>query len=317
MLNQMRRSLQADGPALRASILMPQVELGNLMYTKEDLHYTIFHRRADRYALSSERFAQWHFLASVADRAVDGDLPHRIGRSVLPITQHLGEGSLADAVAARRNSHAQGLMRPFVIVDLTPRIKPPLAGFHIRPRLTLDHLDIECPMEPLVLTLGLGMERSAMADFDPQLEQPDRQSGPLGLGSGRTPRGTVVTKNALGHSKTAEDRRQVTLNGLATFVGAGNESDAVPGVIIEHCQGVTAAGGGREMPLEIHLPELVGPIALEADESTTGGGLRTNALVSSQDRRDRAGGRHVLCLECDQAGMAFSTAPCGVLIAES
>ena len=68
----------------------------------------------------------------------------------------------------------------------------------------------------------------------------------------------------------------MTLNGLAPFVAAGNQSDAVPGVIIEHSQGVTAAGGGREMPLEIHLPELVGPIALEADESTTGGGLRTN-----------------------------------------
>jgi len=101
------------------------------------------------------------------------------------------------------------------------------------------------------------------------------------------------------------------------FVGAGKESDTVPGVIIEHSQGVTATGGGGEMPFEIHLPELVGPISLEADESTSCGGLRANALVSAKDRRDRARGWHVLPLEREQAGMEFSTFPCRVLVAQS
>ena len=177
------------GQARSASrILLPQVELSNLMYTKKDLQYAICHRRPYRDPLASERFAQRQRVAFVADRSIDADLAYRVGRAVLPFAQHFGESPFADSIAARRNVHRQRLMRSLMVVNLPPRIKPPLAGRHIRPGLTLDDLDVERPMEAaLVFALGLRMERSTVADSHAQLEQPDRQSRPFGFRAGRPP----------------------------------------------------------------------------------------------------------------------------------
>ena len=204
-----------------------------------------------------------------------------------------------------------------MVVNLPPRIKPPLAGRHIRPGLTLDDLDVERPMEALVFALGLRMERSTVADSHAQLEQPDRQSRPFGLRAGRPPGWAVVAEDALRHPKAPEDRREMSLHRLAALVGTGVKPDAIPGMVVEHGQGMATTGGGREVAFEIHLPELVGPIALEADKGTWGGRVRLDAAVTAKDRRDGARGRNVLPIESDEAGMNLSASPCRMLLTQS
>ena len=182
------------------------------MYTKKDFQYTICCRRPDRHPLASERFAKRQRLAFVADRSIDADFPYRVGRSILPFAQDLGESPFAESVAARRNFHIQRFMRSLMVVNLPPGIKSPLAGRHIRPDLTLDDLDIKRPMETLIFALGLRMERSTMADSDAQLEQPDSQSRPCGLRAGGPPGRTVVAENALRQPKAPKDRREMSLH---------------------------------------------------------------------------------------------------------
>src|SRR5208337_2149825 len=62
-------------------ILLPQVELSNLMYTKKDLQYAICRRRPYRDPLAWERFTQRQRVAFVADRSIDADLAYRVGRA--------------------------------------------------------------------------------------------------------------------------------------------------------------------------------------------------------------------------------------------
>src|SRR5436305_7914445 len=240
------------------------------MDSKKDHHDTICCGRPDCHPLAAERFTQRNCLAFVADRSIDADFPYRVDCSIFPFAQGLGESPLADLVAARRNLHLQGFMRSLVVVNLPPGIKAPLAGRHVRPGLTLEDLDIERPMETLIFALGLRMERSTVADSDAQLEQPDRQSRPRSLRAGGPPGRAVVAEDALRQPEAAEDRREMSLHGLAPLVGTGAQPQAISGMVVEDGQGMTTSGRGGEVPFEIHLPELVGPIALEADKGTRG-----------------------------------------------
>src|SRR5208337_2403255 len=104
---------------------------------------------------------------------------------------------------------------------------------------------------------------------------------------------------------------------LAALVGTGVKPDAIPGMVVEHGQGMATTGGGREVAFEIHLPELVGPIALEADKGTWGGRVRLDAAVTAKDRRDGARGRNVVPIESDEAGMNLSASPCRMLLTQS
>ena len=109
----------------------------------------------------------------------------------------------------------------------------------------------------------------------------------------------------------------MSLHRLAALVGTGVKPDAIPGMVVEHGQGMATTGGGREVAFEIHLPELVGPIALEADKGTWGGRVRLDAAVTAKDRRGGARGRNVLPIESDEAGMNLSASPCRMLLTQS
>ena len=77
-------------------------------------------------------------------------------------------------------------------------------------------------------------------------------------------------------------------------------------MVVEHGQGMTTTGGGGEVPFEIHLPEFVGPISLEADKGTWDGQAGLDAAVPAKDCRDRAWSRNVPSIESDEAGVDFS-----------
>src|SRR5512145_2748790 len=56
------------------------------------------------------------------------DFAHDIAGAVFNPWQNLRKGSGADLVASRRDRHPQRLVRPLVVINLTPLVKP---GLHL------------------------------------------------------------------------------------------------------------------------------------------------------------------------------------------
>jgi hypothetical protein len=78
------------------------------------------------------------------------------------------------------------------------------------------------------------------------------------------PAGTVVHEDAARQTVLAEAVGQLGSHGFGLLVAAGSHSNAIARVIVEDGQRMTAAISNREVALEIHLPQIIGSVMLEA-----------------------------------------------------
>ena len=140
-----------------------------------------------------------------------------------------------------------------------------------------------------------GMVGTAVDHSDSQLDHPDSQWRE-GVIEVTAPRRAVVDQDGVGHAVVAKDGREVLLDSLPSLVPAGPDPQREPGVVVQDSQGMAAAAAAhRKVALEVHLPQVVGLIVLEALVGFVLGTLgRVDESVSSQDGRDRALGRHAL-----------------------
>jgi hypothetical protein len=186
----------------------------------------------------------------------------------------------------------------------------------IPPGAAADHLGLERAMKALVLALRLRVEGPAMAHGNPQAQQPDAEAGP-GLIGAVAPGRAVVHQHALGQPVAAKDPGQDSLNRHGAFVGAGRHSQGEARMVVEHGQRVAAPGGHREMPLVVHLPQLVGRGALEPPEGLVPGAfLGIDQPMAMQDRRDGAGARHPALAKLGQTPLQLAPAPAWMLQAQ-
>jgi len=112
-------------------------------------------------------------------------------------------------------------------------------------------------MESLVLALGLRVIGSAVADPDTESQEPDGEDG-VGIVRVISPRRAVVHEHPDGKAMMAEQAGQGGLNGLVAFIGTGNQSESIAGVVVEDGERMVAlVAGHADVSLEVHLPEVV------------------------------------------------------------
>src|SRR5882757_10321154 len=104
-----------------------------------------------------------------------------------------------------------------------------------------------------------------MADPDAMLDQPDPERGERAAWS-VAPGRTIVGDQPLRQAIAAEGDDELLSNGLGLFVGAGGKHHGEARMIVEHGQRMKPASVQGYVPLEVHLPQLVRPRALEAGE---------------------------------------------------
>ena len=146
-------------------------------------------------------------------------------------------------------------------------------------------------MEALVLAQGLGVIGAAVADGDAQAQQPDPERG-VGIARPVAPRRAVVEHHAPRQAVTLERGHQAGLDRGPALVRAGLQTEREARMVIEQGERMAAPGVVGEVSLEVHLPEFVGPVPLEADHRVRREQLAlVQAPVAAQNRGDRRGRR--------------------------
>src|SRR5271167_764465 len=103
------------------------------------------------------------------------------------------------------------------------------------------------------------------------------------------PRRPVVPQQPVRQTIEAKSPDQPGLDRLCTLIPTGGQQDIVPGVIIQGAQGMATALPQGKMPLEVHLPKLVGSGPLEPLERCGGlAACRLDEPLTVQDASDRA-----------------------------
>ena len=77
------------------------------------------------------------------------------------------------------------------------------------------------------------------------------------------PRGTVVHQHAVGNATTLKGFFQLVLHRFAARAAVGRQGNQVAAVIVQHRQRPDRLRPSLR-PFEIHLPQLIGLVALEA-----------------------------------------------------
>ncbi len=148
-----------------------------------------------------------------------------------------------------------------------------------------------------------------MGDADAEPHQPCGEHG-VRLVAGVAPRRAVVHQHRLGQPVAPEDGAQPVLHGGGALVGAGGEAERVARMVVEHGQWMAAPGRGREMALEVHLPQLVRTVALEpAPRRVAGRRGRVQLVVAAQDLGDGTGARHRSMTEVVEPAPDLAPAP--------
>lgn len=192
-------------------------------------------------------------------------------------------------------------MRALMVVDVAPGIKARLRLRDIGQRRLggAQGLLAQAAVEAFVFALGLRMVGTAMADLDPQEQQPDRQARPARWPPRTAPGRPIITQEAPGQPVGTEERGPDRLDARVLLVGQRVHGEGEAAVIVEHGQGSTAAdhaaariaqGEGAE---KVTLPQVIGARMLEALPSALGAAPRQGGrelAVAPQDARDGAGG---------------------------
>ena len=150
-----------------------QVYLSYAVGHEPDVPHAICRRGAKGDGMAAKRHADAEGMALEVDKTSGHHPSDDVPIAVSDGREALREAPGAGGIPAGGCGQAQGLMRPLHVVDGAPAIKGPLGGAQIGEDLALEQLRAQGAMKPLVLTLGLRVIRSPMADPDAQVHEPD------------------------------------------------------------------------------------------------------------------------------------------------
>src|SRR5664279_1903649 len=123
----------------------------------------------------------------------------------------------------------------------------------------------QASVEALYLALGLGVTNTAPVQTDALLHEPERQTSAACGSLGTAPWNPMIHEHAFGKATIGEGLFQLVAHRCGVRAACGSQRNQVTAVIIDDRQRTDwpppATG-----PLEVHLPELVRPFALEALE---------------------------------------------------
>src|SRR5665811_1835881 len=108
---------------------------------------------------------------------------------------------------SRTTSRRDGFMGPPVVVHLPERIEGVLGLGQVDEGPASEDIGLEGAVEPFDLALRLGVQGASMDGRDPQLHQPDVQSG-AGMGFGGAPGWAIIGQEFPRQAVGAETRRQ-------------------------------------------------------------------------------------------------------------
>src|SRR5229473_2690017 len=256
---------------------------------KIDFVNPIRERWPQGHRITAKRFADAKLTIAEKDLAIALHFPHLVDRSVLQGRQLFRERPRARLISTSRHGHAQGLMRPHVIVTIAPLIKTNLQAFKVAEDPLGQYLHFQTAMKAFVFALGLRMIRPTVTNANPQVQKPHRQRRVL-MFEVITPGRPVVHQHALRQAITAKSSGQLLLHGPGLLIGATLQAQRITRVIIEHGQRMTTlAVAQSKVTFEIHLPQLIRSLlfkALVAARHLVK--LRRHAPVSLQDRMHSA-----------------------------
>src|SRR5580692_2132855 len=176
----------------------------------------------------------------------------------------IGHRALAGSITACRHIEVQCLMRPVEIVDGSPLVERPLDISKVPVALEGEDLGLQAAVEPFVLAPALWMIGPAVDRPDAKLEKPHRKLGP-GVFKSEAPGATIVDEHRIRQSVTVERRLEMSAYRRASFVVTSCQAQGKARVVVQRRQRVTGqAVLQRTVPLEVHLPKLIGHILLEA-----------------------------------------------------
>jgi len=284
------------------------------MSAEQHVEATVLVSRTQRNPTMAEGSADLDRPVAEAQPAALVNPAHHRPRAIIKRLGLLRKGAFARAVARGRGRQIERLVRPLGVVHHPPVVKPALALGQIGKGPPPNHLGRQGAMKPLVLALGLRMVRPAMANRDPELEQPYGQPSITVLGI-RAPRRTIVHQHAVGQPIAPEDRRQLGLHRALALIATSPQPERIARVIVDHRQRVAAPGGDRKMPLVVHLPQLIRCRPLKPFKwPVLSARCSIDAVMAVQDCGDGAGARRRLVTEILQPATDLAAAPGRVLV---
>ena len=187
------------------------------------------------------------------------------------------------------------MVRTLEVVEVSPSVEAALAVGQVGVFTSLEQFRLEGPVEALELAEGLGMVWPAMDHPDSQLHQPDGERGE-GVVEVAAPGRAIVHQYRVGHAVAAEDGREMVMDGLSLLVCTSPHAQGEPRMVVQYRQWVAPSTTAYwDMPLEVHLPKVVGTLVLEAPVRLVLEAVRRlYKSMSPEDGRDRALGRHAI-----------------------
>src|SRR4051812_1908389 len=272
-----------------------QIDRCDLMCGKEYSEPAIAAELANGEPLATEGLRDFPELSLETDIGLrGGDGANDLALVVFHHWKSIRHRALAGSITACGHIEVQRLVWPVEIVDGSPLVERLLDVSKVPGALEGEDLGLQGSMEAFVLASALRMVGPAVDGPDPELEKPYRQLGP-GVFKGEAPRAAIVDEHRIRQSVTAERRLKMSAHRRALFVVTSSQAQRKARVVVQHRQRVTGhAVLQRTVPLEVHLPELIGRILLEARVrlSRRARGLR-HPIVPAQDfvhRRYRRNG---------------------------
>src|SRR6478752_784711 len=262
-----------------------QIPGADLLMTKIHMQDPILLGRSQGDQLPDQPTADKALAAADLDRSLGADFEDAIAGCIFDGRQGFGKGAGADPVAAGRGRHSECVMRTHGVVAGAPAINRLLCARQIGKDLMERQFGPDRGMQPFDLALGLGMIGTAMDDLNPEANQPGLQ-GRDSPGATGAPGRAVVGQQRQGQSVLLEGLLQMGLDRPSAFIGARPGAQRVAGMVIEQGQQMHPVSGGaqRQMPHEIHLPQLVRRRSLEELRPLPlGGGVGGNQSMPMQD----------------------------------
>ena len=177
-----------------------------------------------------------HSLAEVVAPPLDGEIALAVDPAqgqagvVLRLAPGARQRPGAGCVMPVRHVVAEGGVGA-LLVELRPvGVKYRLGLEEVGKRAALEHILLQGPVEALLLSLGLGMEGTAMDGQDAQLHHPDL----VGRVAGGVvpPRRAVVREDRLRQPVFLEHPQQAPLHAGPALVVVGVQTQEPPGVVV-------------------------------------------------------------------------------------
>src|SRR5436305_5723359 len=166
----------AGSPDTPTPVAVTLVDVSDPKAAEVDVPDPVRLTRQQAHRPPGETFADVIVPTLQSEAAVAANPAHEELRPIVDIRQPLRIRPLARPVAAHGRCKPAGFVRPLEVIDLPPGAKRPLGLRKGAVGRTLEELGLQRPVEAFLLALGLRMEWPAMADIDPQLQEPDGQA---------------------------------------------------------------------------------------------------------------------------------------------